>query len=102
MSSTWSNRSEQPRITAARSLALGTVAGSLLIESDDADEPRVEVPLLGRPPLGCAELTPGALNLGQVEVGQTSGRARRFFAGRLTLGWRFSSCCFGGVLLVRL
>ncbi|MFM7260053.1 MAG: tetratricopeptide repeat protein, partial [bacterium] len=30
MSSLWSNRSEQPRLTAARSLALGTVAGSLL------------------------------------------------------------------------
>ena len=55
--------------------ATAQVEGTLDIESDDADEPRVEVPLLGRPPVACAELTPGAINLGQVEVGQASGRA---------------------------
>jgi hypothetical protein len=51
-------------------------AATLVVTSDDADEPEVRIPLVGRAPMTCFRTTPDRVDIGVVEFGVLSGRFR--------------------------
>ncbi len=49
-------------------------SGAVFVSSDDADEPRVRVPVTGRVPRSCLRAMPSTVDVGSVEPGVQSGR----------------------------